>query len=210
MKNIKYAINSKCTQRITYLPGWALSIKGKIDSQKGRGVCDEYIRRLHRKQISLETQEVINTENALFDVRKEAAVILSGLEEQRRQWKEIPAKTTGSDVASIRMNRRNIQRANTIKTEIKKNIEKLTMLNERIINANTVLDERINQLRNNTAMKIHAYIQGMRCQKNDNYECDIMITDDSARQIYDEKHKELDQKIRTVVNLNMEVSEDVV
>ena len=76
-------------------------------------------------------------------------------------------------------------------------MNKLTMINEQIINTNTVLDERINKLRNNAAEKLHAYIAGIRCGSLTDYTFELSENDDDARQIYLEK---LDKKIQDIVN----------
>lgn len=203
MGSVKYTNNSKKMKSVTRLPGWILKIKGNVDSKKGKGVCDEYIRRLTKKQASLEADEVIAAENALHDVRKEAAVILTGFSEQKEAMMNIPENTTGNTPEVIRSNRRNNRRREEAISSLKSSIEKLTMINEQIINTNTVLDERLNKMRNNTAEKIHAYTVGIRCSNLPEYQFELSEMNDHAREIYLKKHEELDKRIRDVISNKM-------
>lgn len=84
MADTRYAANSKKAGSVTRLPGWILKIKGRLDSRKGEGVCDEYIRRFYKKLAAMESKEVIDAENRLAGVRAEAAVILVRFMEQSR------------------------------------------------------------------------------------------------------------------------------
>ena len=130
MSNTMYVINRRKVRSVTWMPGFILKFKGRLDSRKGGGVCNGYICQLYRKLAVLEVDEVIVVENLLFHTRKKAAVILTRFTEQERYLS---------------------------------GIVKLTAIHEEIINADTILDERINEMRNKAMEKIHAYITGIRC-----------------------------------------------
>lgn len=200
MKGANYTKNPKKVGNVIKAPGFILRIQGKLDSKKGKGVCDEYIRRVVRKLASMEGDEVIQAENALHDVRKEAAVILTEFSEKKETLSEIPENTGGKTVEEIRDNRRKSRRRKDATNSLKESMNKLTTINEQIINTNTVLDERINKLRNNAAEKLHAYIAGIRCGSLTDYTFELPEADDDARQIYLAKHEMLDKKIRDIVN----------
>lgn len=200
MKGTNYMKNPKKVGKVIRTPGFILRIQGKMDSKKGKGVCDEYIQSVVRKLASMEGDEVIQAENALHDVRKEAAVILAEFSEKKEALSEIPENTGGKTVEEIRDNRRKSTRRKDAANRLKEAMNKLTTINEQIINTNTVLDERINKLRNNAAEKLHAYIAGIRCGSLTDYTFELSETDDDARQIYLEKHEMLDKKIREIVN----------
>ncbi|MDY4834868.1 MAG: hypothetical protein SO181_06990 [Frisingicoccus sp.] len=200
MKSTNYMKNPKKVGKVIRTPGFILRIQGKMDSKKGKGVCDEYIQSVVRKLASMEGDEVIQAENALHDVRKEAAVILAEFSEKKEDLSEIPENTGGKTVEEIRNNRRKSTRRRDAANRLKEAMNKLTRINEQIINTNTVLDERINKLRNNAAEKLHAYISGIRCGNLTEYTFELPETDDDARQIYLEKHERLDKKIRDIVD----------
>lgn len=200
MKGTNYMKNPKKVGKVIRTPGFILRIQGKMDSKKGKGVCDEYIQSVVRKLASMEGDEVIQAENALHDVRKEAAVILAEFSEKKKDLSEIPENTGGKTVEEIRDNRRKSTRRRDAANRLKEAMNKLTTINEQIINTNTVLDERINKLRNNAAEKLHAYIAGIRCGSLTDYTFELSETDDDARQIYLEKHEMLDKKIRDIVD----------
>ena len=200
MKGTNYMKNPKKVGKVIRTPGFILRIQGKMDSKKGKGVCDEYIQSVVRKLASMEGDEVIQAENALHDVRKEAAVILAEFSEKKEALSEISENTGGKTVEEIRDNRRKSTRRKDAANRLKEAMNKLTTINEQIINTNTVLDERINKLRNNAAEKLHAYIAGIRCGSLTDYTFELSETDDDARQIYLEKHEMLDKKIREIVN----------
>ena len=200
MKGTNYMKNPKKVGKVIRTPGFILRIQGKMDSKKGKGVCDEYIQSVVRKLASMEGDEVIQAENALHDVRKEAAVILAEFSEKKEDLSEIPENTGGKTVEEIRDNRRKSTRRKDAANRLKEAMNKLTTINEQIINTNTVLDERINKLRNNAAEKLHAYIAGIRCGSLTDYTFELSENDDDARQIYLEKHEMLDKKIRDIVD----------
>lgn len=203
--------HSKKMHNVTILPGWILKLKGKFDSQKGKGVCDEYIQRLTGRVAAMEADEIIDAEKALHNARKEAAVILTGFSDKKEVLSKIPDNRKEETVFDIRNNRRNRKCRGDAQKSLKAAVEKLTEINEQIIDMDIVLDERIHKIRNHAGEKIHAYIIGIRCGSLSDYIYDLSDIDDSARMIYIEKHKSLDRRIREVIGDRMqEDTEEVV
>ena len=204
MERRKYGAYSKKVKPVTRTPGWILRIKGRRDSRKGKGVCDEYICR-HRRRLGVaESREVIRAENRLFSPRKEAAVLLARLSELTKAQADIISYKRDSRAETIRMNRRNAQRRAEASEEIREIVKKLTMINEMLINTDLILDEKINKLRSGLEEKLHAYAAGVRAGKLPDYEYEKGDGDDSAREIYRNRHDVLDGKIREIVHLYRE------
>lgn len=200
----KYRADSKRVKPVTRMPGWILRIKGRRDSRKGKGVCDEYICRQRRRLGVAESREVIRAENRLFSSRKEAAVLLARLSELTKAQADIISYNRDSRAETIRVNRRNAQRRAAASEEIREIVKKLTMINEMLINTDLILDEKINKMRSGLEEKLHAYAAGVRAGKLPDYECVKGAEDDSAREIYRNRHDGLDGKIREVVHLYRE------
>ena len=220
----KYSAYSNKVRQVTRMPGAFLKIKGKMDSRKGAGVCDETIHRWERKLAALESKEAIQAENRLFKPRKEASVILVRLYELEKVQKEFPDNIRNGTVESIRLQRKNTAKKMAAVVEVHNILQKLTVLiiislmavnilqkltaiNEMIINTDLILDERINKMRRGLEEKQYAYLSGIRAGKLKDYHYERKNEDDTARELYHNRHKELDVKIAKAIKLTGE--EDV-
>ena len=203
----KYSAYSNKVRQVTRMPGAFLKIKGKMDSRKGAGVCDETIHRWERKLAALESKEAIQAENRLFKPRKEASVILVRLYELEKVQKEFPDNIRNGTVESIRLQRKNTAKKMAAVAEVLNILQKLTAINEMIINTDLILDERINKMRRGLEEKQYAYLSGIRAGKLKDYHYERKNEDDTARELYHNRHKELDVKIAKAIKLNGE--EDV-
>ena len=203
----KYSAYSNKVRQVTRMPGAFLKIKGKMDSRKGAGVCDETIHRWERKLAALESKEAIQAENRLFKPRKEASVILVRLYELEKVQKEFPDNIRNGTVESIRLQRKNTAKKMAAVVEVHNILQKLTAINEMIINTDLILDERINKMRRGLEEKQYAYLSGIRAGKLKDYHYERKNEDDTARELYHNRHKELDVKIAKAIKLNGE--EDV-
>ena len=197
---MKYTSNSKKTKSITWMPGWMLKLKGRKDSKNGAGVCDEYIKKFDRRLALLEVKEVIDAENALVEIRKEAALILMDFAEQKKVLLE-RVEECKENIEYIRMERRTAGRKNTAREKLKTDLEKLTVMNEEMINVETVLTERIDKMRDKAMEKVHCYVIGVRCGRLKDYEGKMTFSE--AQVVYHAKHQELDKKISEIVNFKM-------
>lgn len=173
MSDVMYVMNRRKVKSVTRMPGFILKLKGRLDSRKGEGVCNEYICQLYKKLAAMEVTEAVASENLLFEARKRAAVILTRFAEQERYLS---------------------------------GMVKLTAIHEEIVNTNTILDERINEMRSKAMEKIHAYIAGIRCGQLSDYRFEAGDISDSARTIYKIMHAQQDRKIREAIGV--EVSEE--
>ncbi len=203
----KYSAYSNKVRQVTRMPGAFLKIKGKMDSRKGAGVCDETIHRWERKLAALESKEAIQAENRLFKPRKEASVILVRLYELEKVQKEFPDNIRNGTVESIRLQRKNTAKKMAAVVEVHNILQKLTAINEMIINTDLILDERINKMRRGLEEKQYAYLSGIRAGKLKDYHYERKNEDDTARELYHNRHKELDVKIAKAIKLTGE--EDV-
>ena len=184
----------KKTKKVTNLPCFILKIKGRLDAKHDDGVCNEYVTRLHKKLSAIESEEVVIAEKILFPYRKEAAVILSNFDDFKKNLEEIPAMIDENSIDSIRENKRNMLKRNSIKQNIKKSIERLTIIYETIININTVLDEQIHKTEKMSEVKIKAYVSGIRYVRNDEYSVPQKL-ENIAVEIYHDRHEVLDNRI---------------
>jgi hypothetical protein len=56
-----------------------LKIKGKLDAKKGTNVAETYINKVMAKCRACENREVLTAEELLYDSRREAAVLMSSM-----------------------------------------------------------------------------------------------------------------------------------
>ena len=204
MARKKYGAYSGKVRQVTRMPGVLLKIKGRLDSRKGQGVCDENVHRWEKKLAALEAKETIQAENRLFEVRKEASAILTRLSELAQGRLEETAYRNSHSVQYIRTERKNSEKRAAAVSESRKILEKLTVINEMIINTDLVLDERINKMRKGVEEKIYAYTAGIRAGKLKDYQYEKKEEDNSAKEIYSNRHEDLDRRIRTIVKLYRE------
>ena len=200
----KYSAYSNKVRQVTRMPGVFLKMKGKLDSKKGAGVCDETIHRWERKLAALESKEAIQAENWLFEGRKEASVILVRLSELEKVQTEISDNIGSGTAESIRLQRKDTARKMAAVAEIHDILQKLTAIYEMIINTDLILDERINKMRRGVEEKIHTYISGIRAGELKDYQYESKGEDDTAREIYHNRHKELDTRIAKAIKLYRE------
>ncbi len=192
---------------VSRTPAWLMKLKGRIDSKKGKGVCDEYLGKLAKKEAALESLEVIDAENKLFTTRKQGAHALTTLRELNISLASIPEDDGNTSTAGIRASRNNAAARSSAKAEMKAALEALSQINEIIVNIETIMDERIARLRSQTSEMGHVYVSGVRAGELQDYSNPIDGYDDVARKIYHDQHDELDPRIRSIVNIGMK--EDV-
>ncbi len=192
--------NPQKVKSVTKLPSWLLRQKGKWDSRYGIGRCEKSITRLYKKMTALESNEVIDAENTLFSARKDASLLLAGLQEHQKKPSDNHSPSMdGNSIEGIRKIRKMAAEQEAAELAQKDSIKKLAAIHETIISVNTILDERINKIRNNTAEKVHSYIAGIRSGKLKDFDF-TEEEDNSARTIYKENHKVLDSYIMEIAN----------
>lgn len=115
----------------------------------------------------------------------------------------VPDAEIGTSPQSIRANRANNAQLSSSRGTAKATLEELSQINETIIYIDTILEERIEKIRNHTSEKCHAYISGVRAGKMPDYESPIRDYKNTALEIYHSKHNELDMRIHTIVSNSM-------
>lgn len=191
-KTKRYLNNPKKIQPVTRKPDFLLKMIGFIDSFLGQTVCDANITKFYKRGNTIEANEIILAEDVLFPSRKEAAIILTGIFDSQNQIDK-SSEIGGCD--SIEYTRA----IRTAKAHLKVFIEKLTLINEIIVNADALMEERLYKTKKKTAEKIHAYITGIRSGKLKSYEAPSVETDDYVQKIYFSKHDSLDNQIREII-----------
>lgn len=178
-------------------PMFILKIKGKRDAKKGANIAETYINKVKAKCQALENREVLTAEEILYDLRREAAVLMSSMCQDKDILGNIPNARAEVSPLDVRANRRNAaQRANTVSI-IKGNFEKLVQINELIIDVNACLEQRILKTRHLCTERLNAYILGVR---EVHLEFDNNIEyDNSASIMYETKHKVCDDAIKNTV-----------
>ena len=178
-------------------PMFILKIKGKRDAQKGSNIAETYINKVKAKCRACENCEVLTAEEILYDSRREAAVLMSSMCQDKDILGNIPNAKTEASPLDVRANRRNAaKRANTVSI-IKDNFAKIVQINELIIDVNACLEQRILKTRHLCTERLNAYILGVR---EVHLEFDNNIEyDDSASNMYEAKHKACDKAIMNTV-----------
>lgn len=191
--------DSNKKETVTRLPGWVLKWKGGRDSRKGKSVCDEYIRCLCSRLVSLESDAAAEMTARTAEERKKVAAILKDIPKQARDLDMVPGTKKEDCVEAIRENSKNMEKRSVMENGLAETVKQLTIINEVFRDADTDLDEYINCLRNDAAERIHRYVLGVRCGKLREYEWSGAFEDDTAREIYRARRRELDEKIRSVI-----------
>ena len=166
----------------TRMPDFVLKLKGTGDAKRGAGVVNASINKLCRKEAVIETDECMMCETSLSLSRKKAAKLLNSLEKEETRLTRNSENNSGSDPEIIRS-----------KDE---SVGILCELNQEIITAETILSERIKQLREKTAAKIQVYIEGVRRTLAEYDFPDKSNFDDSAVELYEKRHAALDGKVK--------------
>jgi len=189
--------------KVCRTPAFILKIKGKCDSRKGEGVCNEYIKRLLKKEAFLETGECLDAEKILKEIREKGAGIVVRLSADKGIISSAANSSFGSSPDEIRKGRRNSIALNNAGGAAKASVTELAEIKETITSVHTILEERIEKIRNHTMEKIHIYISGVRAGKLCDYEGNDVVFSDKALDIYLTKHAELDDKIADIVSNSM-------
>lgn len=196
----KMDFTSGKTKKVTHMPLWILKLKGRLDSGKGQGVCDEYIFTLLRKEQAIEASEVIKAEKILSGTRKQAAGILATIAEKENSNSKIAISEKKGTVQEIRANRANSAARSANIRAINSAILTLAEIYETIIFVETILEEGIAKLRAETNRICHAYVRGVRAGKLKEYVIPFKDFEDKAIELYKTKHEELYSKIHEIVS----------
>lgn len=162
--------------KTTYLPGFILRIKGKLDSRKGEGAVNAFKERMIRRVYVLENKEYILAEQILKDERKEAAKALFTL-----GYIE-PIKGEESKVA--------MQKNLTISSARAQATTIIIEAHEAINNIHSIFEERSLKIRNYNDTKLQQYLSGVTINVDKNY-----TYNNEAKDRYLSHHKVCDSAI---------------
>ncbi len=189
--------------KVCRMPAWLLRFKGRWDSRKGEGVCDEFIRRLLKKEAFIETNECLDAEKILKDIREQGASVVIRLSADKAILGTNANVPLGDTPQDIRIGRENFAKRASAVSTAKAALDELTRINETIICVDTILEERIEKIRSHTEEKVHSYVSGVRSGKIPEYSGVDMAFSDKALDIYRTKHAQLDGKICDIVSNSM-------
>lgn len=157
--------------RVTYLPGWALTLLGRHDGKYGRGAADARISRMRVKRNSKGSRAVMIEETKTYAAREEAAALILKL----RTAEAILEKSDGSgafaagrlsDPASLRAERRARADAQTTRSNAAKEraqtLAKLVKLDEALVSSDVLLCGKLFSLEMSCRRAEEAYLAGVR------------------------------------------------
>lgn len=172
--------------KVTRFSGGLLHMKGRLDGRRGEGVVDAYVDKLLKRLRILEAEAVQETENRLHPSRDKASS-----EYFPMLRTEVPApheKKPEHTDADVRANRRLAQETAAAETRYRAAETGLMSIAECVIHEDTLLRERILQLRSDAFSRIEVYVAGVRHRLKE-YTAEAAETDDRAWEIYVEKHR---------------------
>ena len=184
---------------ITRMPDFLLKLKGRANAFRGEAVVDANIDRFYDRLYAIEHEEAVNTENTLYEVRKNAAGCISEIRTDKADIEATPAVLEEKKDADVRANLRNKSAKNRASSSILSSTSEIVAANELIISESVRLQQRIGKTRDLAEAKIHAYITGVRSgRKLKGYEMKSRNPNNHAVELYEEKHRELDEAIKAV------------
>ena len=177
--------------KTTYLPGFVLRIKAKLDSRKGEGTVLAFMERLIHRVYVLENKEYILAEQLLKGERKDAAKALFTL-----GYIE-PVKDNESKVT--------MQKNMTIGSARVQATTKVIEAHEAISNIHSVFEERSQKIRNYNDTKLQQYFSGVTIEVDKSYEYN-----NEAKDRYIKHHRVCDEAIARYAEsaYSTEVKED--
>ena len=201
MNNKKTYTNIK---HVTWMPCFLLKIQGKLDSRKGNSVAEARIDKLKDRCAAIENKECLNTEKALFVVRKQAAAALAALSSAKANASRVSEHHNPSNTYEIRENQRLASRKRASENEAASQLTNLYQVREIVTHGDTNLAERILKTRKKALVKIDAYVKGLRAGELPSFEPDLDFCDDASSE-YHSRHNEIDNAIRRLASYEKEV-----
>ena len=188
-------------------PVWFLKLIGRIDAKKGEGVAHAHINRFSDRCTELEALECLTTESYLHETRKNGANALAIIAVNSDTLNNIPKPVEERSDFDIRANARRMAKIASAKEAISEARKDLFEINEKIINGDSILHERIIKTRKKARSKIDAYIKGVRSGGIKSFESQFEFSE-TALEAYHAKHKRLDDAINTETATFLESKEN--
>ena len=206
MRKTPATYSAERIKRVTLLPGFILKWKGKLDSRKGEQIPNAFVQKMLSCCAGNENAEVIHTESMLDMDRKNASAAITSIACKKRLLDSIPKEVPEDSPYAIRENNRNRKASKEMLANISQHYEALSVIQERITDIHTVLDERVERTRNMGMCSINKYIEGVRSGKLPEYDPEINFFDNAVF-VYLRRHEEGDKKIRDYVTEYRESAE---
>ena len=206
MRKTPATYSAERIKRVTLLPGFILKWKGKLDSRKGEQIPKAFVQKMLSCCAGNENAEVIHTESMLDMDRKNASAAITSIACKKRLLDSIPKEVPEDSPYAIRENNRNRKASKEMLANISQHYEALSVIQERITDIHTVLDERVERTRNMGMCSINKYIEGVRSGKLPEYDPEINFFDNAVF-VYLRRHEEGDKKIRDYVTEYRESAE---
>ena len=151
---------------VTRIPDFLLRLKGKIDAFCGETVVDANVARYYDRLYAIEHEEAAYTEFKLRKVRMKAANCISAINAGKADIASLPSAVEEKHDSDVRANLRNRNAASRIASSISVSRNEIIEAQELIISAKVILEQRIGTIRDLAEAKIHAYVTGVRSNKN--------------------------------------------
>ncbi len=189
---------------ITRTPDFLLHLKGRLDAYGGKTVIDANIDKYYDRLYAIEHEEVVRTEAGLYEVRKKAVGYISGIRKSQETLASAPSDLEEKTDSDVRANQRNKNAKNLAFSSILSSTGELVAANEQIISEGVRLQERIGEARDLAEAKIHVYVMGVRSsRKLKEYEVKNKGSNNHAVELYQEKHRALDEAIQAAAYKNL-------
>lgn len=196
----------KGIKKVTHMPDFILRIKGRFDAKKP-SLPEAHTEKFLKSLAAIENAETLFAENILSATRDSAIKAIRVIKEPQNMSFDSPVVSGNHSEAEIRALRQESAKRSALVANVQSAKEALPSLNETIISTHTILDERIEKTRKKACKKLMAYVSGVR--KGGKSDFDVSINeDDSAREIYRNHHKRLDDLIDRTVYSGLESDSD--
>lgn len=192
--------DGKGVKKVTAIPNMFLRFKGKKDAKKPASSADAYCQKLLCCCYSYENRETIFAEEILHDYRREAALILADICNNKKKLSSKPERRNGDSPIDIRANARYAADYIAARKEVQSSVNRLCEINEIMISINATLEQRIDKTRNLCIKAINTYMLGLRTGGLADYSFKAEFSG-KAIETYYYKHKIGDEAIQKCANI---------
>jgi len=199
MKKTDYLTRAPKIRRIPRITLWVLELRGYLDSQFGKELCDDYIVSLYEALVKQEIWEFTKLIEVLHPVRNEVFQVLYTQQKLAARLEEVPPFVESNEPEFVRENRENIERQKKLQSRIAANEENLLRLYRIVQDDYALCDQRIHLLRDQIFEKVRHYIMGVHRGKEKTYIGPATRFDDHIKELYMCKYAEQDEMLKTIV-----------
>lgn len=184
MKNPKASYQrTKKVKKVTNVPAFILKLFGKLDAKKEKAVCETHLNRYLAKCLSIESDECSSHDSSLKAIRKEAAILVGIMYSDSNSNPKKPHEIYSNQQLSKAQSSA---------------LQRLAQIRAEIAIANNTLESRIQEVRQDTSVKVQAYLKGVRRVLPD-FEMDITFSNEVIENYYTSR-KSVDEAISDALN----------